>query len=343
MRKLLNTLYIMTPETYLALENDNVIVLMDENVMGKFPLHTLEQIIYFGYKGASPALMGECARRNIGLCFYRQSGRFLARVVGTTQGNVLLRKKQYRCSDDEEQSCQIARYFMVGKIFNARSVLERAKRDHPLSVDVQTIKEISASLLHLANAARTCCDLDSLRGYEGEAASVYFGVFDQLILQQKKDFLFQGRSRRPPLDPVNALLSFVYTLLTNTVTAALETVGLDPYVGYLHTDRPGRASLALDLIEELRPVLADRFVLSLINKRIVSGKNFTRKENGAVLMDAELRKKVLTEWQNKKKETLTHPYLKEKVEWGMVPYVQAMLLARYLRGDLDGYPVFLWK
>lgn len=184
---------------------------------------------------------------------------------------------------------------------------------------------------------------EQLRGYEGEAASIYFGVFDQLILQQKKDFPFRGRNKRPPVDKVNALLSFVYTLLTNNITSALESVGLDPYVGYLHTDRPGRVSLSLDLIEELRAVLADRFVLTLINKKIVSGKNFSTKENGAVLMDEELRKRVLIEWQTKKKEVITHPYLKEKVEWGMVPYVQAMLLARYLRGDLDGYPVFLWK
>ena len=190
---------------------------------------------------------------------------------------------------------------------------------------------------------RNCQTKDQLRGYEGEAASVYFGVFDQLILQQKKDFIFTGRNKRPPKDNVNALLSFVYTMLSNSITSALETVGLDPYVGYLHTDRPGRASLSLDLIEELRAVLADRFVLSLINKKIISGKNFSKKENGAVLMDDELRKRLLIEWQNRKKETITHPFLKEKIEWGMVPYAQAMLLARYLRGDLDGYPVFLWK
>lgn len=182
-----------------------------------------------------------------------------------------------------------------------------------------------------------------MRGFEGEAASVYFGVFDELILQQKREFYFHGRSKRPPQDNMNAMMSFVYTLLTNNITSALECVGLDPYVGYLHTERPGRVSLALDLIEELRAVLADRFVLSLVNKRIVNGKNFTQKENGAVLMTDELRKKLLTEWQSKKKETITHPYLNEKVEWGMVPYVQAMLLARYLRGDLDSYPVFLWK
>lgn len=343
MRKLLNTLYIMTPETYLALENDNVIVLMDENVMGKFPLHTLEQIVYFGYKGASPALMGECARRNIGLCFYRQSGRFLARVVGTTQGNVLLRKKQYRCSDDEEQSCQIARYFMVGKIFNTRSVLERAKRDHPLSVDVQTIKEISASLLHLANAARTCCDLDSLRGYEGEAASLYFSVFDRLILQNKEVFSFEQRIKRPPKDPVNTLLSFCYTILANDCASALESTGLDAYVGFLHRDRPGRASLALDLMEELRSIYADRFVLTLINNRKINASAFERQENGAVLLNDKGRKIFLTDWQNRKKELIRHPFLEEKIPWGLVPFVQAQLLARVLRGDLDVYPAFLWK
>ena len=205
------------------------------------------------------------------------------------------------------------------------------------------MKEASAFLKDALGRVQNAESKEQLRGYEGEAASIYFGVFDELILQQKKDFAFRGRNKRPPLDNVNALLSFVYTLLTNSITSALESVGLDPYVGYLHTDRPGRASLSLDMIEELRAILADRFVLTLINKKIISGKNFSVKENGAVLMDDELRKKVLTEWQNKKKETITHPYLKEKVEWGMVPYVQAMLLARYLRGDLDGYPVFLWK
>lgn len=222
-------------------------------------------------------------------------------------------------------------------------MLERTIRDHSLQIDVERVKTASEYLQNSLSHIRNSQSKDQLRGYEGEAASIYFGVFDQLILQQKKDFKFQGRNKRPPLDNVNALLSFVYTLLTNQIVSALESVGLDPYVGYLHTDRPGRASLALDLIEELRAVLADRFVLSLINKRIISGKNFVVKENGAVLMDDDLRRKLLTEWQNKKKETLTHPYLKEKIEWGMVPYVQAMLLARYLRGDLDGYPVFLWK
>ena len=222
-------------------------------------------------------------------------------------------------------------------------MLDRAVRDHPLQIDTERVKTAENFLQNSLDLIQKSQSKDQLRGYEGEAASIYFGVFDQLILQQKKDFSFQGRNKRPPQDPINALLSFVYTLLTNTITSALESVGLDPYIGYLHTDRPGRVSLSLDMIEELRAVLADRFVLSLINKKMVTKKNFSKKENGAVLMDDDLRRKVLTEWQNKKKEVITHPYLKEKVEWGMVPYVQAMLLARHLRGDLDGYPVFLWK
>ena len=297
----------------------------------------------FGYRGTSPALMGACAERNISLCYLTPQGKFLARVSGKIKGNVILREQQYRSFLDEKKSLEVAKNCITGKIYNARWVLERATRDHSMQVDVEKLKAASENLKNSLSLVRDCQSTEQLRGFEGEAAKVYFGVFDELILQQKKDFSFHGRSRRPPMDNVNALLSFVYTLLTNMVTSALETVGLDPYVGCLHTERPGRVSLALDLVEELRPVLADRFVVSLINKRMVTGKGFKAKENGAVLMDDETRKILLTEWQNKKKETLMHPFLNEKVEWGIVPYVQAMLLARYLRGDLDGYPPFFWK
>ena len=343
MKKLLNTLYVTSENSYLALDGENVVVLEDKTEIGRLPLHNLEGIVSFGYRGTSPALMGACAERNISLCYLTPQGKFLARVSGKTRGNVILRKQQYDSSKEEAQSLEIAKTCILGKVYNARGVLERGIRDHSLQIDVEKVKAASAFMKNSLEMIRDCQSKEQLRGYEGEAASIYFGVLDELILQQKKDFYFHGRSKRPPMDNVNALLSFVYTLLTNSITSALETVGLDPYVGYLHTERPGRASLSLDLVEELRAVLADRFVLSLINKKIVSKKNFSHKENGAVLMDDELRRKVLTEWQNKKKETITHPYLKEKVEWGMVPFVQAMLLARYLRGDLDGYPVFLWK
>ena len=343
MKKLLNTLYVTSENSYLSLDGENVVVLDDKTEIGRLPLHNLEGIVSFGYRGTSPALMGACAERGISLCYLTPQGKFLARVSGKIKGNVVLRQQQYASSQDEQISLDIARNCILGKVHNARWVLERAVRDHSLQIDTDKVRNASGFLKQSLELIQNCQTKEQLRGYEGEAASIYFGVFDQMILQQKKDFAFHGRNKRPPLDPVNALLSFVYTLLTNTITSALETVGLDPYVGYLHTDRPGRASLSLDLIEELRAVLADRFVLSLINKRMVSGENFSRKENGAVLMDDEVRKRVLTEWQNKKKEVITHPFLKEKVEWGMVPYVQAMLLARYLRGDLDGYPVFLWK
>lgn len=343
MRKLLNTLYVTSENSYLTLDGENIVVYEEKQEIGRLPLHNLEGIVSFGYRGTSPALMGACADRNISLCYMTPQGKFLARVIGKTKGNVILREQQYRSSQDEKVSLSIAKNCILGKIYNSRWVLERAIRDHGLQIDVEKVKSASDNLKKSLEYIKECQSKEQLRGYEGEAASIYFGVFNQLILQQKKDFSFHGRNKRPPVDNMNAMLSFVYTLLTNTIASALESVGLDPYVGYLHTERPGRVSLALDMIEELRAVLVDRFVLSLVNKKIVTGKSFKQKENGAVLLDEEFRKRLLAEWQSKKKETLTHPYLKEKVEWGMVPYVQAMLLARYLRGDLDGYPVFLWK
>lgn len=343
MKKLLNTLYITSQDSYLSLDGENVVVLDQEQEIGRLPLHNLEAIVSFGYRGASPALMGGCASRNISLCFLTPQGKFLARVTGGVKGNVVLRKKQYEVSNDLDIAMGVARNCILGKVYNSRWILERATRDHSVSVDVERIKKASAFLKNSLRNIEECTDMAQLRGYEGEAASVYFNVFDQLILQQKKDFVFSGRNKRPPMDNVNAMMSFVYTLLTNMVASALETVGLDPYVGFMHTDRPGRVSLALDLIEELRPVLADRFVLTLINRKMVTGKDFTKKEDGAVLMSDKARKNLLVEWQNKKKEVITHPYLGEKVEWGMIPFVQAMLLARYLRGDIDEYPPFFWK
>lgn len=343
MKKLLNTLYVTSENSYLSLDGENIVVFEDKKEVGRLPLHNLEGIVSFGYRGTSPALMGACADRNISLCYVTPQGKFLARVTGKIKGNVILRQQQYESSRDKEISLSIAKNCITGKIYNARWVLERAVRDHSLQINTDQVKTASVHLKQSLEHIRNSQSKEQLRGYEGEAASIYFGVFNELILQQKKDFVFCGRNKRPPLDNINAMLSFVYTLLTNQIASALECVGLDPYIGYLHTERPGRVSLALDLIEELRTPLADRFVLSLINKKVITRKNFKTKENGAVIMDDEARKRLLTEWQNRKKETITHPFLKEKIEWGMVPYVQAMLLARYLRGDLDGYPVFLWK
>ena len=278
MKKLLNTLYVTSPDGYLSLDGENVVVLDKDKELGRVPLHNLEAIVSFGYRGVSPALMGGCADRDISLCFMTPQGRFLARVTGNVRGNVILRKRQYKVSEEDETSLMIARNCILGKIYNSRWVLERAVRDHGLQIDVEEVKRASGYLQQSLNQVKNCSNMEQLRGYEGEAASVYFGVFDQLILQQKKDFKFEGRNRRPPLDNVNAMLSFFYTLLTNMCASALESVGLDPYVGFMHTDRPGRVSLALDMMEELRPVLVDRFVLTMINKRMVSKKDFSVKE-----------------------------------------------------------------
>jgi CRISPR-associated protein Cas1 len=343
MRKLLNTLYVTQPDAYLSLDGDNVVLLKEKNMLGRLPLHNLESIISFGYTGASPALMGYCARRNISISFLTQSGRFLARVIGQSRGNVVLRKTQYRISENETESVKIARNFIVGKIYNNKWVLERITREHPLRVDVGQFKSISRLFSSILQEVRNCDSLESLRGWEGQAALNYNKVFDQMILQQKDSFIFHGRSRRPPRDNVNAMLSFAYTLLANDTASALESVGLDAYVGFLHQDRPGRASLALDLIEELRGIFADRFVLTLINRKEVAAGDFYRKENGAVLMTEDVRKLFLKAWQEKKQEKITHPYLGEKISWGLVPYAQSLLLARFLRGDLDEYPPFLWK
>lgn len=343
MKRLLNTLYITSSNRYLSLDGENVVILEEQKEIGRVPLHNLQGIVTFGYTGASPALMGACAQRNIDLTFMSANGRFLARVTGEVKGNVTLRKQQYKISEDKTESVQIARNFIFGKVYNARWILERAARDYPLRLDVKKLKEKSNVLYHSLQKIRLCESADRLLGLEGEAASVYFSVFDQLILQQKENFLFCGRNRRPPLDNVNAMLSFAYSLLAGMCGSALEGVGLDPYVGFYHTDRPGRMSLALDLMEELRGVMADRFVLTLINKRIMKKENFIQKENGAVILDDSGRKLFLTAWQERKRDSIKHPFLNEKLEWGMIPHIQAMLLARYLRGDLDEYPPFLWK
>ena len=287
--------------------------------------------------------MGACAERNIGLSFLTPNGRFQARVTGRVQGNVLLRKKQFEIAEKEPQSISIAASFLLGKISNCRKVLDRAIRDHAMLVNVESLSGASNFMRETLKAIPACKSTGDLMGFEGSAAKIYFGVFDQLILQQREDFFFKERSRRPPLDNMNSLLSFLYTLLTNEAASALETVGLDPFVGFLHCDRPGRPSLALDLMEELRPVLVDRLALSLVNRKQITGKGFTQKESGGILMDDETRKAVLAAWQERKKEEILHPYLKEKIPFGLMPHVQAMLLARHLRGDLDAYPPFFWN
>ncbi len=340
MKKLGNVLYVTSADAFLSLDGETVVIKREEKRAMRLPLHNLEAIVCFNYPGVSPALMGACARRGIGLTFLRPSGRFLARVSGPVNGNLLLRKAQHQAAGESSKALAIAVSCVLGKVYNSRKVLERALRDHALLVDTARLKTASNFLKASLPAIREAEDLETLRGLEGSAAKQYFRVFGELILHQKDDFPFRERNRRPPRDRMNALLSFLYTLLTYEVASALEAVGLDPQLGFLHADRPGRPSLALDLMEELRPVLADRLALTLVNRKQVRGKGFLIKESGGVLMDDETRKKVITAWQERKRDEITHPFLKERIPLGLLPHVQAQLLSRYLRGDLDAYPPF---
>lgn len=343
MRHMLNTLFVTSEDIYLSLDGENIVANREHDVIARYPLHTLSGVICFSYPGASPALMGACAERGISLSLCNPQGKFLARVTGRSNGNVLLRRTQYRIADDPLQSCFIAKNMVFGKLHNSRWCIERIKRDHPLRVDSERISTVSSQIKSLLPQVMVATDLANLRGLEGAAATSYFSVFDQLILGDKTVFQFNTRNRRPPLDPVNALLSFAYSLLTNDCSSALESVGLDSYVGFLHRDKPGRSSLALDLMEELRSCIADRFVITCINNRIFKQSDFEYRESGGVFLRDTARRNFLHRWQERKKETITHPFLEEKVPWGLIPYTQALLLARHLRNDLPEYPPFLWK
>jgi CRISP-associated protein Cas1 len=339
MRKLLNNLYVTLPQAYLSKEGETVLVRQEHETRLRVPILALEGIVCVGQVSMSPALMALCAERNVGVSFLSEHGRFLARIQGPVHGNVLLRREQYRRADTEADSAAIARSVLLAKIANSRTSLLRAAREHASETLDRAANQLGESLQALASIAT----LDVLRGIEGDAAHNYFAVFDEMILQQKEDFFFHERSRRPPLDNVNALLSFLYVLLAHDVASALEIVGLDPAVGFLHRDRPGRAGLALDLMEELRPVLADRQALTLINRRQVTGSGFARSDSGGVTMNDATRKEVLVAWQSRKQEEILHPFLDERIPFGLVPYAQALLLARHLRGDLDAYPSFFWR
>ncbi len=340
MRKLLNTLYITTPESYLSKDGMNVVVSINQQEVFRIPVINLESIVTFGYMGASPGLMKLCMDNNVSLTFLSPNGRYISRFQGSTRGNVLLRKKQYQLAEDEAWSLHVAKVMIGGKIQNYRNILRRYQRDYGNNPEVESAVTALDVRKHKALLAT---DRLTLVGEEGLAANKYFEVFPCMMTQQREGFPFSGRNRRPPKDAVNAMLSLAYTLIANDVAAALETVGLDPYVGFLHTLRPGRASLALDMTEELRAYLGDRFVLSLINRRQVTPNDFLYQGEQGVTMTENGRKTFITAWQNRKKETLVHPYLNEKIPVGLVPHAQAMLLARYVRGDIDDYPVFLIK
>lgn len=340
MRKLLNTLYVTTPEAYLAKDGLNVVVQVNKEELFRIPITNIEGIVTFGYMGASPGLMKLCMDNGVSLVFMSPQGRFIGRIQGETKGNVLLRIKQYSMAENENVALHLSKLFVAGKVFNSRNILKRFVRDNGMN---EAVEHAARQLGCNRTSVMMADSMDVLRGEEGRAANNYFGVFDHLILHQKVDFSFDGRSRRPPKDEVNAMLSFVYTLISIDVAAALESVGLDPYVGFLHTLRPGRASLALDMMEELRAYLGDRLVLSMINRKQVNKKDFIRQGDDGVIMTDNCRKELISSWQKRKKEVIEHPYLKEKIPLGLLPYVQAKLLSSFIRGELDDYPVFLMK
>ena len=343
MKTHLNTLFVATEGSYLAKDGMAVAVRFEKQVKLRVPLHNLDGIVCLGRIGASPALLGAAAEAGVRVSFLSARGRFLAAVQGYTQGNVLLRREQYRVADDPLRSARIARSIVLGKLANCRNVLLRGARETDDNEQADRLRNAAGRLSLGIDQARTCESLDALRGIEGEAGARYFAVFDDLLGGKEEAFRFRGRSRRPPLDRVNALLSFVYTLLMCDLRSGCEAVGLDSAVGFLHRDRPGRPGLALDLMEEFRPTLADRLVLSLVNRGQVSASGFDVKENGAVWMNDATRKTVLTAWQKRKQEEAVHPFIGEKTTLGLWPLLQARLLARHLRGDLDAYPPAIWK
>lgn len=344
MRQHLNTLFITLEDAYLKKDGAAIAVRLKGETKLRVPLHNLEGIVCFGWSiSASAQLMHACSEANVSLSFHTPYGKFLVSSNGPQSGNILLRREQYRRADHEPASLAIASNCIAAKLANTRTVLLRAARDHGEKDPSRaaTLNQASNTIANRIKNIQRATNLESLRGIEGECAAIYFGVFQQLIT--RPEFQFNGRSKRPPLDPVNALISFLYTLLTHDTRSACESIGLDPQCGFLHRDRPGRASLALDLIEEFRPVLADRLALSLINRQQLTLNDFEIKENGATFLKEDSRKKVLTAWQERKQDTLTHPFLQEKITIGLLPYIQAQLLARHLRGDHDAYPAFLWK
>ncbi len=346
MRHHLNTLYVTTEGAWLSKDGENVVIKVEGNEQGRIPIHLLGSLVCFGSVGVSPPLLGHCAQKGVRVSFLSRNGRFLARVEGPTSGNVLLRRHQYRITDDPDATASLVRSLVTGKIINQRTVVRRVLRDHGKTLAPQARSRLEGCEQRLQSAARHALrpqNTDMLRGVEGDAARAYYGVFGDLVRSEEPAFRFTRRSRRPPLDPMNALLSFIYTLLVHDCRSAIETVGLDPAVGFLHRERPGRPSLALDLMEELRPVLADRVALSLVNRRQLTARDFRTVISGAVLLRDSARKTVLVTYQERKKDEIIHPFLKEKTTMGLIAFLQATLLVRNLRGDLDGYPAFIWR
>ncbi len=348
MKKYLNSIYIMTQGSYLSKDGETILIHTENKETKReekkhIPIHNIGSIVCFGQISCSPFLMGFCGENNVGISFLTEHGKFLARVEGPVSGNVLLRREQFRCADNMSFCANVAQSLIAGKISNCRTILLRALRDHKDKPGMEQIESVCSQLKRNLNLLKNETSLDKIRGIEGESASLYFSVFDHLITAQKESFFFHQRSRRPPLDNINALLSFFYTILMHDVVSALESVGLDPAVGFLHRDRPGRPGLALDMMEEFRPILVDRLVLSLINLQQIHPKNFHKTESGAVIMEEEAKKKALAAYQDRKKEEIHSPFLDENIHIGLLPHIQARLLAKFIRNDLDAYPPFIWR
>ncbi len=343
MRKLLNTLHITTQGAYLHRDGETIAVEIGDETRLRLPVHTIEGLVCWGRVSCSPPVLALCCEHGVGISYLTEHGRFLARVQGPVSGNVLLRRGQYRAADDEGLALPIVRSIVTAKIANSRIVLLRAARESTSPGDQEALRA-AADRLSLAGAdSLRAPTVDAARGHEGLAGQVYFSVFSPMIVGDRDAFHFAGRTRRPPRDRVNALLSFIYALLRHDVESALESVGLDPAVGFLHTDRPGRPSLALDLMEELRAPVADRLALTLINRKQVQREDFLEQEGGGILLEEKARKSVISAWQARKQEEIEHPFLEERVPVGLIPYTQSLLLSRHLRGGLDAYPAFLWR
>ena len=341
MRKLLNTLYVTKDNGYLSLDVENLVLSIDGKEVIRLPFSNIESVVCMNYLGCSPALMGKCAEEQVGLCFVSPNGRFLARVTGPIKGNVLLRREQIRIFEDDAIRLDIVRSILVAKLKNTRSLILRSRRDNPEIDDDGFISHTLDILQKNIENISIETDFDVLRGIEGQSAKAYFNIFNRLLTKQKEDFVMIDRSKRPPLDRVNAVLSFLYTVCTNDIASALECVGLDPYIGVFHTLRPGRISLACDIMEEFRAMI-ERMVISLINLKVIQADDFDVQISGAVLLNDSGRKKVITAWQNKKKEVILHPFIKEKVSIGLFPYIQANLMAKYIRGEIKEYCPLVW-
>ena len=340
MRKLLNTVYITNESTYISLDGENLVCKIDNEEKLRIPFENIENVVCFNYIGCSPALMGKCVSKTIPINFISPQGKFLAKVCGETKGNVFLRVAQI----DRFRECGIvlAQNTIAAKLSNTRQLIRRTLHDNAELREDEQINKIMDILSDGINKIYMVTSIDELMGIEGNCAQNYFSIFDKLITNEKVSFTFVMRTKRPPLDPVNALLSFVYTLATNEYAAALETVGLDSYIGFCHTLRSGRSSLACDLVEEVRCIV-ERFVITLLNLQIIGKGDFDEQISGAIWLNDEGRKKVLTRWQEKKRTDMTHPILQQKIPFGLLPYVQCNMLAKYVRGDLEEYPPFILR